>query len=100
MQSDHYVQLVVQHDALYFPTSDSGEPSVLVRRYAAGDFDTIPWPMQSPHRSEHELRLDLAHALYDERECNDTFPQGCSDVLLPDGTMFSFDFVLCDEREQ
>lgn len=73
---------------LYFPTGDYDDPTqpaILIRRYDAGDCDTCPWPFNTK-----ELRERLACALFDERECNDTFKIG-STIELPDGTVFDFD---------
>lgn len=97
MTSDHYTQLLAIEGTLYFPTSEDGGPCLLLRRYDAGDCDTIPWPLRSEYASDAELRKRLASALYDERETNSTFGAACGDVLLPDGTLFSFEYELCKE---
>ena len=59
-------------------------PSLLLRGHAAGDVDTIPWPWA------HDYTERLAHALFDERECNKFFPMDAV-IELPDGTPFDFD---------
>jgi hypothetical protein len=93
------VRLIVKNNALYFPfggtdfdkpgcPSSPELPTLLIRRYPAGDFDTIPYPF--PKRKAAELRKRLAFALYDERECNDLFPRDAV-IELPDGTVFNFD---------
>lgn len=58
--------------------------SLLMRDYAAGDVDTIPWPWA------RDYTLRLARALFDERECNKFFPANAV-IELPDGTPFDFD---------
>jgi hypothetical protein len=69
---------------------DPLQPSMLIKRYDAGDIDLIPWPMKSDFRDEAQLRKDLASALYDERETNSAFPYEVHVVELPDGTPFDF----------
>lgn len=81
------IRLLVLWGQLYFPTGGSNSgPSLLVRMYDAGDFDTCPWPMEQQHRKL------LARALFDERETNETWLHN-EDVIieLPDGTAFDFD---------
>jgi hypothetical protein len=96
------VRLIVKNNALYFPHggTDFSEttapvsadlPTLLIRRYDDGDFDSIPYPF--PKRKAAELRKRLALALYDERECNDLFPSDAV-IELPDGTVFDFDAIL------
>ena len=90
------VRLTAINGRLYFPhgggaapTNDfkglKGSPRLLIRSYAAGDFDTCPWPFTKPE--EHAGRLQIA--LFDERECNPFFPSGAV-IELPDGTPFPF----------
>ena len=97
--------LINKDGTLYFPhggytdnwNQERGQPAMLIRRYDAGDCDTIPWPLKSDFHDEESLKIRLARALYDERECNSFF--GIHDeILLPDGTPFDFDTVLA-ERE-
>ena len=91
-------RLTVEDGTLYFPygaqwgtlNADGNVPSLLMRVYDAGDCDTCPWPMVSAFRTESELRIGLACALYDERETNGRFAYGDS-IELPDGTTFDFD---------
>lgn len=90
-------RLVVKHDALAFPHGgnnfdvkptkydDIDTPSLLVRLYDAGDCATIPFPL----RDERDAK-NLAHALFDERECNPFFPADAI-IELPDGSVFDFD---------
>lgn len=93
-------RLVAKDGTLYFPTGcvyldpEGGDAaSMLMYRYDLGDFDRIPWPLKSPHRDGDTLRRQLACALYDERETNDTFRYGDT-VELPDGTPFDFDSLV------
>lgn len=59
---------------------------LLVKRYPAGDCDTVPWPLQT---ANHRRRL--AEVLYDAREMG--YLDGDS-ILLPDGTILNLDSVL------
>jgi|LakMenEpi03Aug12_release.lakeMendotaPanAssembly.Ray.scaffolds.fasta_scaffold443610_2 hypothetical protein len=98
------VRLIVKNNALYFPfggtdfdkpgcPSSPDLPTLLIRRYDAGDRDTISWPLpRAKAKRETELR-NLAYALFDERECNDLFPRDAV-IELPDGTVFDFDSIL------
>lgn len=86
----HPIRLVAIDGALHLP---GDEPALLMRSYPAGDVDTCPWPMESPHASHDELRTRLAIALYDERECNGLFPDDAV-IELPDGTVFDFDSIV------
>lgn len=99
------ITLTVEDGTLYFPMGGSdamnGEwdcpelPSLLLRRYDAGDCDTCPWPMRSDFATEAELRERLARALYDERETNACWPaHGEVVILLPNGERFDWDGVL------
>lgn len=88
------VRLTFEFGALHWPTG--AEPSLLVRRYDAGDMDTCPWPADY---TDPALAYRLARALYDERETNDTFADNCN-VELPDGTTFDFDLVLMAHESQ
>lgn len=92
------IQLIVKDGALYVPgVMASGvqhEDSLLLRRYDAGDVDTVPWPLVSPYAGIDELEDRLASALYDERECNPAMPSNESTVILPDGKTFDFEEVL------
>ena len=94
------IRLIADEGMLFFPHGgsygDKAEPSLLIRRYDAGDCDTCPWPMASPFASLEKLRSRLALALYDERECNDHFPS-CASIELPDGSPFDFDAVLASQ---
>lgn len=98
--------LILKDGTLYFPHGGddamNGDwdvfeyPSLLVRRYPAGDCDTCPYPMDTETKErEHELRERLAEALYDERECNAYFPVDAV-ILLPNGEEFDFDQILSD----
>jgi hypothetical protein len=93
------VRLIVKNNVLYFPFGgidhDSENfhcspelPSILSRLYSSGDYDTIPWPM--PKRSRAKHLKNLAHALFDERECNSLFP-AYAVIELPDGSVFDID---------
>lgn len=92
------LRLLNRDGTLYFPHGGCGEredsPSLLLRRYDAGDVDTIPWPMYSDFATKADLEHRLASALYDERECNPFFEFNAV-IELPDGTVFEFDEVLC-----
>lgn len=92
------IRLVVKHDVLYFPNGGAdfdvsfdrveNVPSMLIRRYPAGDCDSIPFPMLEESDSEN-----LAYALFDERECNPFFPVDAI-IELPDGSVFDFDSLV------
>ena len=99
-------QLIAKDDRLYFPRggddwdvtpvrrSCADVPSILVKRYEAGDMDTCPWPMVPSEWSEdtaEDLRAKLASALYDERESNAYWPNEPVIILLPDGESFDLD---------
>jgi len=100
------IRLVDIDGRLFFPTggnpsdfaiadADRNIPCLLLRMYPAGDCDTCPWPMKSEFASLEQLRQRLAIALYDERECNETWPRDSDIVIeLPDGTVFDMDAVL------
>lgn len=90
------IRLIADGGHLCFPTSDDGEPSLLMYRYSAGDIDLIPWPLVSEYRDKETLERDLASALYDERECG-KIPVNAV-VELPDGTVFDFDNVLARRK--
>lgn len=100
------IRLVVKNNALYFPCGGTNydvdpvkfdcpdTPSILIRRYDTGDYDTIRWPIKKRQKIERaELLKRLARALYDERECNSFFPSDAV-IELPDGTVFDFDSIL------
>jgi hypothetical protein len=92
------IRLIAINGKLYFPfggydselNPDANSPSMLMRRYSAGDCDTCPWPMVSEYATPAELRTRLACALFDEREMNDHFPDSAI-IELPDGSIFDFD---------
>jgi hypothetical protein len=100
------VRLIVKNNALYFPfggidfdkpdcPSSPDLPALLIRRYDAGDYDTISWPLpRAKAKREREL-TNLAYALFDERECNDLFPSNAA-IELPDGTEFDVEAFLDD----
>ena len=105
--SDKVIHLIAIDGTLYFPYGgnefigdkirwDCPEvPSLLMKIYAAGDCDTIPWPLVShPYSSTtvEGLKRRLASALYDERETNAFFPIDAK-IALPDGNIFDFDAV-------
>ena len=69
--------------------------AILMYQYPAGDYDTLPWPLESKLRSPGKLRFHLAAALYDERECNEFFPTD-AEIELPDGTLFDFDTIVAE----
>lgn len=97
------IRLIVKNNVLYFPRGGTNydvepvkfdcpdTPSILIRRYDTGDYDTIRFPL--PKRNRPELLKRLARALYDERECNSFFPSDAV-IELPDGTVFDFDSIL------
>lgn len=96
-------RLVVRHGVLYFPIGGAdfdvsfepveSMPSMLNRRYPAGDCATIPW-LLSPTKAKRERDLlNLAHALHDERESNPFFPADAI-IELPDGTVFDFEALV------
>jgi hypothetical protein len=98
------IQLVAKNGTLYFPFGDPfpatdavvNEPALLLCQYAAGDCDTVPWPLvPGPYNGTtvEGLEQRLACALYDERECNPYFPTDAK-IVLPDGTPFDFDAIL------
>jgi hypothetical protein len=95
------VRLIVKNNALYFPfggidfdkpgcPSSPDLPELLIRRYDAGDCDTIAWPLPRAKAKRERALTNLAYALFDERECNDLFPYDAV-IELPDGTVFDFD---------
>jgi hypothetical protein len=95
------VRLIVKNNALYFPhggtdfdapgcPASPDLPALLIRRYPAGDFDTVSWPLPRAKAKRESALRNLAYALFDERECNDLFPHAAV-VELPDGTAFDFD---------
>jgi len=95
------IRLIVEHNRLSFPFggTDFSKPgcptsrdvsSILARRYDAGDFDTISWPLPRGKAKRESALRNLAYALFDERECNDLFPYDAV-IELPDGTVFNFD---------
>lgn len=63
----------------------NGDDVLLLRRYDAGDVDTIPWP--NPDKGDLE---NLRAALYDAREMGQ-IPGNTTSVLLPDGSEFTID---------
>lgn len=98
------IQLIAKNGRLYFPQGgldDNGnevadQPSLLLVRYAAGDCDTVPWPLvPAPYNGTtvEGLVQRLACALYDERECNPFFTPNAK-ILLPDGELFNIDLNL------
>lgn len=98
-------RLVVKYDRLAFPHGGSNidvepakyddfdTPALLVRLYDAGDRDTIPWPLSSSADRRAKQLKNLAHALFDERECNKYFPSDAV-IELPDGSVFDFDALV------
>lgn len=94
-------RLIAKDGTLYFPHGGlddrwdqrKDEPSLLYRRYYAGDVDTVPWPLASDWADLAELRGRLAVALFDERETNEHFPTDAV-IELPDGTPFDFEAEL------
>ncbi len=104
--------LILKNGTLYFPHGGSDAmngdwdvfeyPSLLLRRYPAGDCDTCRYPFVPAEYSddtEHDLRVRLAFALYDERECNAYFPDDAV-ILLPNGERFDFDWILSEDEDQ
>lgn len=100
------IQLIAKDGRLYFPQGGlddnlnevADQPSLLLVSYAAGDCDTVPWPLvPSPYNGTtvEGLEQRLACALYDERECNPFFPVDAR-IALPDGTPFNFDSILAE----
>lgn len=104
------IQLIDKDGRLYFPYGGDkfeGEktewdcpdvPSLLLKFYAAGDCDTIPWPMvPGPYSSSTVEGIEqlLACALYDERESNPFFFSDAK-IALPDGKIFDFDAILAN----
>lgn len=98
-------RLVVKYDRLAFPHGGSNidvepakyddfdTPALLVRLYDAGDRDTIPWPLSRSAAKRAKQLKNLAHALFDERECNAFFPVDAV-IELPDGSLFDFDALV------
>jgi hypothetical protein len=68
----------------FYRTAPCRDP-IVVCNYAAGDCDTVPWPMEDPEYSMETL----SKALYDSREVG-LIPNDQS-VLLPDGTEFEIE---------
>lgn len=100
-------RLVAIDGTLYFPhggTTDTdwrpleSEPSMLIRRYPAGDCDTVPWPLTSEFSTYAQLRYRLAVALFDERECNEWFAYE-DRVELPDGELFDLDAAVVEGEQ-
>lgn len=98
------IQLIDKNGQLYFPQGGlndnlkevADKPALLLVRYAAGDCDTVPWPLvPGPYNGTtvEGLAQRLACALYDERECNPFFPADAR-IALPDGTIFNIDLNL------
>ena len=92
------IKLISIDGKLYFPfggmnfdtlENDKSIPSLLMRRYPAGDIDTIPWPMVSKYKPRDQLIERLQDALFDERETNSFFPVDAL-IQLPDGELFDF----------
>ena len=89
------VQLIAANGQLLIPNSAisdalqrewaDGDDVLLLRRYDAGDCDTIPWP--NPDKGDLE---NLRAALYDAREMGQ-IPGDTTSVLLPDGSEFTID---------
>lgn len=105
------IRLVVKYDRLAFPHGDNDfdveppkyddvdTPSLLTRLYDAGDYDTIPWSLP-PAQAERERALkNLAHALFDERECNKFFPADAV-IELPDGSAFEFLLIVRESPDE
>ncbi len=98
-------RLVVKYKSLAFPHGGSNidvepakyddfdTPALLVRLYDAGDRDTIPWPLSRSAAKRAKQLKNLAHALFDERECNAHFPVDAV-IELPDGSVFDFDALV------
>lgn len=98
------IKLVAKDGSLFFPAGGYNDcleacpdrPKLLLKIYAAGDCDRIPWPLvpgEYSSASVADLKARLAEALYDERESNEYFPIDAK-IALPDGEMFDFDAVL------
>lgn len=91
------IQLLDIDGSLYFPATESNdEPEILLCVYAAGDCDTIQWPMVQGKYSDAsvaDIEQRLAKALFDERECNPDFPYDAK-ILLPNGKAFDFDSIV------
>lgn len=104
------IRLVVEYKRLAFPHGgmnldveppkyeDFDTPSLLVRLYDAGDRDSVPWPLPRAKAKREAALKNLAHALYDERECNKYFPTDAI-IELPDGSVFDFDEYLVEIGE-
>ncbi len=76
------LQLINDKGLLFIPAdADEDDPDLLLRRYSAGDCDTVRWP-------EPDLKI-LRGALKDAREMG--IIADVSSVLLPDGTQFDID---------
>ncbi len=97
------IRLIVEHNRLSFPFGGTDFdkpgcpaspelPTLLIRRYPAGDFDTVAWPLPRGKAKRESALRNLAYALFDERECNDFFPSDAV-IELPDGTVFDFDAI-------
>jgi hypothetical protein len=110
MSNEKVIQLIAKDGSLYFPYGGTkfgatstewdcpDEPSLLLKVYAAGDCDTVPWPLvPSPYNGTtvEGLEQRLACALYDERESNQFFFSDAK-IALPDGNIFDFDAVLAN----
>jgi len=98
-------RLVVKYKSLAFPHGGSNidvepakyddfdTPALLVCLHEAGDRDTIPWPLSRSAAKRAKQLKNLAHALFDERECNAHFPVDAV-IELPDGSVFDFDALV------
>ena len=107
--TDPVIRLVVEYKRLAFPHGgmnlddeppkyeDFDTPSLLVRLYDAGDRDSIPWPLPKRGRAKH--LKNLAHALFDERECNKFFPADAV-IELPDGSAFDFLLIVRESPDE
>jgi len=86
-------RLIAKDGRLYFPTGDwenAANPSLLYRRYDAGDVNTCCWPI----RNAKDKKI-LAHALYDERETNNTWSVREEAVIeLPDGQPLEWEHLV------
>jgi hypothetical protein len=99
------IRLIVENKRLCFPHGghdfdaepakfdDFDTPHLLLRRYDAGDCDTIPWPLSRGAAKRAKQLKNLAHALFDERECNAFFSSDAV-IELPDGSVFDFDALV------